>query len=64
MSYWLVGFPISVVLGFGLAGAPDLGVAGFWWGLVVGLAVAAAVLLWRLRWLLGNDARVRELALR
>jgi MATE family multidrug resistance protein len=64
LSYWLVGFPISVVLGLGLAGAPMLGVAGFWWGLVAGLVVAAVVLLARLVWLTGDERTIERFALR
>ncbi len=45
LGYWLVGFPAALVLGLGLR----LGPAGLWWGLVVGLAVTAGVLLLRVR---------------
>lgn len=42
-SYWVIGLPVSYVLAFplGLEGV------GLWLGLVVGLAVAAVLLLWR-----------------
>lgn len=42
-SYWVVGLPVSYVLAFplGLEGV------GLWLGLVVGLALAAVLLLWR-----------------
>lgn len=43
ISYWLIGLPISYVLAFPL----DLGPAGIWIGLVVGLLVAAILLMWR-----------------
>ena len=46
-SYWAVGFPVAWALGFPLG----LGPAGVWWGLAIGLAVAAVVLnvrFWRL----------------
>jgi multidrug resistance protein, MATE family len=43
VSYWLVGLPISLVLGFWF----DLGAIGVWLGLVVGLAAAAILLSWR-----------------
>lgn len=39
-SYWIVGLPASYVLGFAL----DLGAAGIWYGLVIGLALAGALL--------------------
>ena len=45
LGYWLIGLPASLLLGFRL----DLGPIGLWWGLVLGLAVTAAVLLARVR---------------
>lgn len=45
IGYWLIGLPVSALLGFGL----DLGAAGLWWGLVVGLAIVAVTLLVRVR---------------
>ena len=45
VGYWLIGMPVSVLLGFHLGAGPD----GLWWGLVLGLAVTAAVLLVRVR---------------
>lgn len=61
-AYWGIGFPVSVTLGFGFLGAPELGVHGFWWGLSVGLAVASLVLLLRFRWLSNQRERVLQLA--
>jgi MATE family multidrug resistance protein len=46
-SYWLAGFPMCVVLGFGLR----MQGLGIWIGLAFGLAVAAALLSWRFLWL-------------
>ncbi len=43
VSYWVVGLTASYVLGF-LFG---FGGAGIWWGLVLGLTVAAVLLSWR-----------------
>lgn len=43
-AYWLCGFPLGLVL----ANYFELGVFGFWWGIVVGLAIAAALLYRRL----------------
>ncbi len=43
VSYWLIGIPCSYVLGIRLGYGPE----GIWGGLVVGLAVAAALLMWR-----------------
>jgi MATE family multidrug resistance protein len=45
MGYWLLGIPVSLLLGF-LAKMETVGV---WWGLVVGLAVVAVVLVIRVR---------------
>jgi MATE family multidrug resistance protein len=44
-GFWLVGFPISVALGF----HTRLGAVGLWWGLVAGLMVVATMLLARVR---------------
>ena len=62
VAYWLVGLPIGAALCFGVGGIPaidealsatfgaPIGVRGLWWGLVVGLAVAAIALLgWLVR---------------
>jgi MATE family multidrug resistance protein len=43
ISYWVIGLPVSYVLAFPLG----MGGVGLWLGLVVGLAVAAVLLLWR-----------------
>lgn len=51
VGFWLVGLPISAVLGFGFAG----GAAGLWWGLTAGLALVAAILAWRVRRRLAGD---------
>lgn len=61
-AYWIVGFPMGVVFGFGLLGAPQLGVHGFWLGLTVGLGVAAIALLSRFRWLSIRPNRIAQLA--
>ena len=50
LGFWLLGFPVSLWLGF----RTSLAAAGLWWGLVVGLVAVAALLLLRLR------ARVRR----
>jgi MATE family multidrug resistance protein len=44
-GFWLVGFPVSVGLGF----RTELGAAGLWWGFVAGLGAVAALLLLRMR---------------
>lgn len=45
-GYWLLGLPVSLWLGFTLKQGP----AGLWWGLVLGLAIVAIFLLFRVRW--------------
>ena len=42
-AHWLIGFPLALLLGFRLG----LGAPGLWWGLLVGLALVAGLLLWR-----------------
>jgi len=42
-SYWVIGLPVSYVLAFPLG----LDGVGIWLGLVVGLSIAAVLLLWR-----------------
>lgn len=45
LGYWLLGLPAGVFLAFRWNWGPR----GLWWGLVLGLAITAAVLLWRVR---------------
>ena len=45
LGFWLIGFPVSLWLGFVAGG----GAVGLWWGLVVGLAAVATILLLRVR---------------
>jgi MATE family multidrug resistance protein len=45
VGYWVIGMPVSLLLGFRLGQGPP----GLWWGLVLGLAVNAVVLLIRVR---------------
>ncbi len=42
-AHWFVGFPLALILGF----RARLGAPGLWWGLLAGLALVAALLLWR-----------------
>jgi multidrug resistance protein, MATE family len=53
LGYWFVGLPISYLCGIRLGQGP----AGLWWGLVIGLAVVAAVLLVRVRIALAREQR-------
>jgi len=43
ISYWVIGLPVSYLLAFTFG----MGGVGLWLGLVIGLAVAAVLLLWR-----------------
>ena len=43
ISYWVIRLPVSYLLAFTLG----MGGVGLWLGLVIGLAVAAVLLLWR-----------------
>jgi len=45
VGYWLIGFPVSLGLGFGLGFGPR----GLWWGFVVALVVVATFLVSRVR---------------
>lgn len=56
-SYWLIGFPIAIALGFGFR----MGVVGLWIGLTVGLVAAAIALTWRFLVVSGR-LRLREAA--
>lgn len=53
LGFWLLGFPASLALCFPLG----LGAQGLWWGLVVGLAAVALLLLIRVRSRMGRDLR-------
>jgi MATE family multidrug resistance protein len=45
-TYWGVGLTTGYFVGLQWGG----GARGLWWGLVVGLAAAAVLLLWRFQW--------------
>lgn len=47
ISYWVIGFPISIYLGL----YTDLGATGIWIGLLAGLSAAAILLFWRFNYL-------------
>lgn len=56
LGFWLLGIPTSLLLGFRLGWGP----AGLWWGLVVGLAAVALLLLARVGWRLRRQvARIQ-----
>jgi MATE family multidrug resistance protein len=45
LGFWLIGFPVSLWLGF----RAGFGAVGLWWGLVAGLAAVAILLVLRVR---------------
>lgn len=45
LGFWVIGLPLGCLFAFGLGHGP----AGLWWGLVLGLSIVAAALLWVLR---------------
>ena len=51
-TYWGVGLTTGYLIGLQWGG----GARGLWWGLVVGLAAAAVLLLWRFQWRSGRLA--------
>lgn len=53
LGFWLVGIPVSLLLGF----TAKLGVVGLWWGFVAGLAAVATFLVLRVRAHLGGELR-------
>ena len=53
VGFWLIGLPVSWVLAFRVGG----GAVGLWWGIVVGLAAVALILLGRVRVRLGRAMR-------
>ena len=53
VGFWAVGVPVSIYLTFSL----DWGPRGLWWGLAVGLAAVAVLLLDRVRRILRRDIR-------
>jgi MATE family multidrug resistance protein len=53
VGFWLIGLPVSWVLAFRMGG----GAIGLWWGIVVGLAAVAIILLARVRVRLAQTMR-------
>jgi MATE family multidrug resistance protein len=45
IGFWIIGIPVGLLLGF----RADMGAQGLWWGLVLGLASVAVILLGRVR---------------
>lgn len=48
-SYWIIGFPVCYILARTDWIVPAMGARGIWTGFIIGLAVAAVLLLWRVR---------------
>lgn len=53
VGFWLVGLPVSAVLGFWVGAGPR----GVWWGLAVGIGVVGALLAFRIRRRFGRALR-------
>jgi MATE family multidrug resistance protein len=51
VGFWLIGLPVSLILGFRLGYGPE----GLWWGLVAGLFSVATFLLSRIAWKLRGE---------
>ena len=52
-SFWIVGLPAAWGFGLGL----NWGASGLWWGMIVGVASTAILLLWRFHWRAANTLR-------
>lgn len=48
VAHWAVAVPLGASLAFGRGLGPEAGARAIWWALALGLAVAAALLIWRL----------------
>jgi MATE family multidrug resistance protein len=53
VAFWIVGLPVSALLGFGAG----LGPRGLWWGLALGIGVVAVLLAFRIRRRFGRELR-------
>jgi MATE family multidrug resistance protein len=53
LGFWLVGLPVSWLLGLRLGFGPE----GVWWGLTIGLVVVAVFLVLRVRMRLAGEVR-------
>ena len=63
VAYWAIGLPVGAALCFGWFSEP-MGVHGFWWGLIVGLGVAAVVLSYRLYRVANDESRIVQFSSR
>ena len=62
IAHWGIGIPVGSVLGYGLFGVAPWGVAGFWWGLIVGFAVSTLSLNTRLAIISRSQRRIERYA--
>lgn len=53
VGYWAIGLPAGLLLAFPLG----MGATGLWWGLVIGLATVALLLVYRIRVRFARDIR-------
>lgn len=53
-SYWLIGFPVGIVLGLTDLVVPKMAASGFWIGFITGLSAAAVVMYWRVKLIQGR----------
>ena len=49
VAYWLIALPLGYWLGIVSTTTPEEGTLGFWKGMVLGIAVSALLVMWRLR---------------
>ena len=65
-AYWVIAFPLGAVLTFGVdrfgLSVQGMGVEGFWWALVIGLGIAAVILLRRFLRLSQDTAKIQLMA--
>jgi MATE family multidrug resistance protein len=51
VAYWVLGLPVGYTLGLTDYIVPAMGPSGFWWGFILGLTFAAAMVTLRIRWI-------------
>ncbi|MFV2091077.1 MAG: MATE family efflux transporter, partial [Pseudomonadales bacterium] len=62
VGYWVLALPLGAALGFGWFGLPEQGVAGFWMGMTIGLAIVAVCMGARLLSTSRNPERISAFA--
>lgn len=62
IAHWGIGIPVGSVLGYGLFGVEPWGVAGFWWGLIIGFGVSTTILNTRLAIISRSQHRIERYA--